>query len=112
MKVTAQISKLLTVEIDAKDQRELFEELYATQEVFGVTACGKCGSEDIKYIVRTNADDDKFYEIQCQNPKCRAKLAFGCHKKGNSLFPKKKDADGKYLLNNGWTVYVPEKKND
>jgi uncharacterized paraquat-inducible protein A len=110
MKVIAKVSPLLTVELEAKDQRDLFEQLYSTQEVFGIDKCGKCGCTDIKYIVRTNKDEDKFYELRC--PKCKAKLEFGCHKKGNSLFPKKKSDDGKYLPNNGWTVYVPPAKSE
>jgi len=33
---------------------------------------------------------------------CSAKLGLGVHKKGGGLFPKRKDADGKYLPDNGW----------
>ena len=41
---------------------------------------------------------------------CGAVLGFGQHKKGGTLFPKRKDADGNWLENRGWYKYKPPKK--
>jgi DNA-directed RNA polymerase subunit RPC12/RpoP len=103
MKFVFKISEKLTVELEATEQRPLFEQLADIQEVFGIDRCGKCKSEHIKFVVRTDQDDNKYYELRCND--CRARLAFGCTKKLNALFPKRKDADGKWLPNDGWTVY-------
>jgi hypothetical protein len=54
-------------------------------------------------------DQGKYYELWCQNPDCRAKLGFGQHKTGDTLFPKRKDKEGNWLSDNGWVVYVPNK---
>jgi hypothetical protein len=102
MKAIATISPTLTLELEAKDHKELFEEMAVAQEIFGHSKCGKCQSSDVKYVTR-EVDDYKFYEVHCN--KCHARLSFGVNKKGGTLFPKRKDADGKYIENNGWTVY-------
>jgi len=108
MKATLQVNNRLSVEIDASGQKDLFEELASLQEIFGVTKCGKCGGEDLKFVVREN-DGNKFYELHCQKSGCFARLAFGSHKKGDTLFPKRKDSDGQYLPDGGWTRWDKEK---
>lgn len=110
MKFIVQLTSAINIEIDEKDQKTAFEAIAQAQEVFGIKICSKCGCDDIKYVVRENKNQDKFYELRC--PKCKAKLEFGCHKKGNSLFPKRKSDDGKYLPNGGWTIYVPPTKTE
>ena len=96
-------------EIQEDSMKEVFKNLAKLDEIFGNDVCGKCGGTDIKFVVR-NVDDNDYYELHCKDIKCRAKLAFGQHKKGGTIFPKRKDKeeDGKYLPNNGWTVYVKE----
>ena len=99
-------NKRLQVEIEAESQRELFAELNKFQEVFENDVCGKCKSEDIQYIVRT-VDDNQYYELRCGS--CGAKLAFGAHKKGGGLFPKRKDGDT-WLPDNGWQKWNAKSK--
>ena len=41
---------------------------------------------------------------------CGARLAFGSHKKGGGMFPKRKDADGNYLPDRGWQKWNPKTK--
>jgi hypothetical protein len=108
MKFTFKISDKLTAELEANEQRPMFEQLAELEEIFGIKCCGKCKSTDIKFVVREDKEENKYYELQCT--KCRARFAFGCNKKGNSLFPKRKDKDGKWLPNDGWEVYVPQAK--
>jgi len=105
MKAIFNVSPNLTIELEADQEKTLFEELAKLQEVFGIDKCGKCEGTDLRFVVREN-DGNKFYELHCQ--KCFARLAFGAHKKGDTLFPKRKDGDN-YLPDNGWTKWDKEK---
>lgn len=105
MKSQIKVTGKLIVELEADDQRAMFEELASVQEVFGEGKCGKCKSEDVHFVVRTDKDDNKYYEMLCQN--CRAKLMYGCMKKGGKLFSKKK-LDDKWLPDHGWVKYSKE----
>jgi len=107
MKVYCKFKNGISVEVEGGNQKEIFEELSTLQEVFGVSACGKCKKTDLKFVVR-EVDDNKFYEVHCND--CNAKLAYGSHKKGGTLFPKRKDEEGKYLPSQGWVRWNPETK--
>lgn len=108
MKVQLKVAPKVIVEAESEKQTEIFEQLHSLQEVFGQSRCGKCGNEDsFKYVVR-EVDDNKFYELRCE--KCRAKITFGAHKRGNTLFPKRKDDEGEYLPDNGWLRWNKDKK--
>lgn len=98
----------LSAELDGETQKDLFQQISSFQEVFEESKCGLCSKEDIRFVVRVNKDNDDFFELHCLNAACRARLAFGQHKKGGSLFPHRKDKEGTYLPNNGWTKYVPQ----
>ena len=78
------------------------------EEVFGEKACGKCGSENLRFVVREN-DGNEFYELRCLD--CGAKLAFGAHKQGGGLFPRRKDTDGNWLSDKGWQKWNPKTKS-
>ena len=54
--------KKLSVEFNVDTPKELFAQLGAFQEVFGESACGKCGSENLRYVVRTNPAADYFLD--------------------------------------------------
>jgi hypothetical protein len=41
---------------------------------------------------------------------CGAVLSYGQHKKGDTLFPKRKGEDGSWLENNGWYKWEGKKK--
>lgn len=97
----------LKLTLDGKDDKELFERLSEVQEVFGQGKCGACQSEDVKFVVR-EVDGNKFYEVVCNA--CRAKLGFGQHKKGNTMFPRRKDGDGNYIPNKGWEKWEGKAK--
>ncbi len=90
------------VRLDGETVRDVYQKLANVEEIFQETTCGKCMNEDVTHIVRT-VDDNNFYELRCNA--CRATLSFGCHKSGGTLFPKRKDADGKYLPDKGWVVW-------
>ena len=96
----------ISVEIEGDSQRDIFAEIARFQEVFEETKCGKCGSENLKFVVRT-VDENEYFELRCMD--CGAKLAFGSMKKGGGLFPKRKDGDN-WLPDNGWQKWNPKTK--
>ena len=103
-------NKRITVEVEGDSQRDLFSEIGKVQEVFEQDTCGKCGHDDIKFVVRT-VDDNQYYELRCAN--CGARLSFGAMKKGGGLFPKRKDGEGNWLPDGGWVKWNPKtEKNE
>lgn len=94
----------LVFEIDLTDDRALFEKINHIQEIFD-QACGKCKSTNVRYIVR-EVDENKYYECRCMD--CYARLSFGCHKKGQTLFPRRKGENGEYLPDGGWLKWNKE----
>ncbi len=90
----------LTAEITTDSVKDTFKKLAEFQEVFDEPCCGLCNNEALKFVVRT-VDSNDFFELKCT--KCFAKLAFGQHKSGGSLFPKRKLTDGSYdKEHQGW----------
>lgn len=115
MQVQVKVAPNVIVTAEGEKETDVFEQIASMQEVFGQQKCGKCSCEMLRFVVRQNCNDDKFYEIRCMNPKCRAVLVFGCRKKGGGLFPKIKRETGPnskpvYLPNDGWQIYNPQTK--
>lgn len=129
MKAIVAINQTTSVEVEGETHMDLFEGLASVQEVFSQSAsCGVCKGTDVKFLVRTNKDEDKFYELCCNNLKCRAKLNYGCMKKPKgALYPKRtweslspgektnranqeKDCVKGWLPNGGWHVFKSEQK--
>jgi len=106
MKLKYKVSDKLEFELDVPGQKEVFKEIATLQEIFGEEKCGACGKDSVRFVVR-NVDDNDYYEQRCNN--CKSILSFGQHKKGGTLFPKRKDENGNYLPNNGWHKWVKEK---
>lgn len=105
MQVELKVSDCVKVVVNGETQRAVFENLASMQEVFGETECGKCRGGNFRFVVR-DVDDNKYYELHCANSKCRAKLSYGCTKKGEALFPKRfegePDASGKKKVVGTW----------
>lgn len=108
MKILYKVNDKLTFELEGEGQKEIFKELATIQEIFSEEKCGLCGSENIRFVVR-NVEGNDYYELRCID--CGAVLAFGQHKKGGTLFPKRKDDDGNYMPNKGWHRFVKENKD-
>ena len=97
----------LSVEVEGEKQKDIFQQIASFQEVFEHNKCLACQCEETRFVVRIVEDND-FYEMHCTNKTCLARLAFGQHKsKAGTLFPKRKDQDGKWLPNNGWVKFDP-----
>lgn len=99
MKASYKVNDKLQFEVEGEGQKEIFKELSSIQEIFGESECGMCKNTDIRFAVR-NVESNEYYELKCT--KCGATLAFGQHKKGGTLFPKRKDDKGEYMPNRGW----------
>lgn len=84
-----------SLEIEANNPIEAIEILSAYSEVFGLTECGKCGSENVRPEHRL-ASGYNFYSIRCEA--CGCTYDFGQHREGDTLFRKR---------DRGWAKYVP-----
>ena len=102
MKVLYRANDKLTFELEGSGQKEIFKELALIQEIFAEEKCGLCSSPSFKFCVRS-MDGNDYYELRCSE--CSAVLGFGQHKKGGTLFPKRKDDSGVWLPNKGWHKY-------
>lgn len=91
----------ISISVNGDKITDVFKELAKLEEIFGISKCGKCGNTDLSFVVR-NVDDNDYYEMRCKSNKCAARLAFGQHKKGGGIFPKRKDKDDKWLPDGGW----------
>lgn len=88
MKILIQVAENITVEVESESEKDLFKSVSRAKEIFGHTKCGRCQT-NADYVTRKDSEDNDWLEMQCKNPKCRAKLVFGCVKgKENKLFPK------------------------
>lgn len=90
------------LEVDSNSVKDAMKELGPYEEVFSHSTCGACGSTNVVNQVR-EVDRFTYYERSCTD--CRARLQFGQHQTGHTLFPKKKDSEGNWLPNNGWTKW-------
>ncbi len=109
MKVSKSSNGIVTVQAEGTTVKGLFKELAVLEEVFTERECGCCGGTALRFVVR-HVEDNDFYELHCKDQKCRARLAFGAHKQGETLFPKRAVKDKKtkvrtYLPDNGWAKW-------
>lgn len=114
VRVKYEATPKITLEFDVEGQKGLVESLAQYSEVLSHDKCGKCKGGNLVFQVR-EVESNKFYEVRCKD--CNAVLAFGAHKTGGTLFPKKfetveeggKDVK-KRLPDGGWTKWDPELK--
>lgn len=103
VKVTTSVADF---EFDSDQATDIFEQIATVQEVFGdlrfTSKDGKFTTDNVKLVVRSDNDDNKYYEAVVMEPGAYmyAKKKFGCHKKGGGLFPKKSEGHKSY-----WTKY-------
>ena len=108
--------KVCTIEINSENVKDLFREIASLAEIFNEEKCGACGGTDIVPKTRNvekNKKSYEYFEMNCGNPKCRARLSFGQKQDGSGIFPiRKLDANGKpdrengsYGQHNGWSKY-------
>ena len=96
--------KSIHLEVEGDNTKDAWKKLSQAEEVFRILTetCGVCGkSGGIRPNHRT-VDGNTYYEALCD---CGAELALGQHKKGGTLFPKRKDENGEPLPANGWRMW-------
>lgn len=122
LKAQVKITPKVFVEATGDTHVALFEQLASMQEVFGAFhMCGKCNGDELRFVVRTDKDDNKYYELHCQN--CFARLVFGANKgdKLGCLYPKRKEnakqsimggklGAGAWLPDKGWLRWNKDKQ--
>ena len=106
-KVRMQIGKVW-LETDSMSAKDAISALSEYAEVFSQTTCGECQSDNVRPSHR-QAQGYDFYEMLCLA--CGARLQFGQRRDGGCLFPKRKDTDGNWLPNGGWSKYQPKQTN-
>ena len=105
------------LEVDVDNQKLAVEAISAFQDVFEDEKCGKCDGTDIRFTVRDVVDGKKTYRYYEKRCVCGARLSFGCHQEGNTLFPRRWEKDEKTgeitnIGKNGWVKYNKETKKD
>jgi len=105
----------MTVELEADGHAGLWKELASFQEVFEEDICGKCQSNNLKFVVRKASDakgkEYSYHELRCKD--CWAKLSFGVLDDGKgSLFPKRKDDEGNWRGKSGWVKFNKETQKE
>ncbi len=105
----------LTVEVEARDQVELFKQLAAMDEVFGKTQAqaiidGQLVTcDDTSFVVRTDSEDHDYFELRCNSgPLEGYKKRFGQHRSGRTLFPKTDPAPNEVSGGRGWNKFVKD----
>lgn len=94
----------LVIKVEGESIQDLFEKIGPVAEALdGDQCCGKCQSPQI-YPRARKAQEFTYYEIVCSE--CGAKLSFGQHKKGGTMWPKREDDNGNKLDNRGWRIYL------
>ena len=105
IKYTCKNNRFCT-EIELESVKDLFKKLAEFQEIFDEPYCGQCKGDNLQFMVRTVEGND-YYELKCND--CFAKLAYGQHKAGGGLFPKRKSSDGNFdKENKGWHKWKKE----
>ena len=102
MKVIYKTGKF-TIEAEGSTT-EIFEQLASFDSVFGNCVNKANDSDNIGFKVR-EVDGNKYYEMYDKDT--FHSLKFGKTKKDGSLFPRRKDTDGNWLSDGGWTKYDP-----
>ncbi len=112
MKCQYKAGPTLIIELDAPNIKELFEKMAEASEIFGYfDCCGNCKDTAFRPrpVVRLNKKKQKFYELHCTNPKCKARFAFGQNQDTPTLFPQRKvPKSEEFKPNDGWVVWRPE----
>ena len=113
----------MTVQVEGETVKDLFHQFAVIDEILGQYKCGKCGSENLKFVVRKATDKSGkkeylYYELHCRD--CGAKFKFGVGNDSGELFPKpfKQDENGEDIRDDngrkvwaggaeskGWTKY-------
>ncbi len=105
-KVKMQFGRV-TLEVDASSVKDAVAKLSEYGEVFQESQCGRCGAETLAYEHRQH-DGHDYYSKKCRA--CGAQLDFGQHRGKDTLFAKRKLANGDYDREHGGWYHWHERK--
>lgn len=95
--------KTITITKECNNDQEVFKFLHHMEELYSDMVCEREGerSDKVRFNVRTDKDDNNYFELICfdpDKPACHfAKKSYGANKgKEMSLFPKNKDSEGNW----------------
>jgi hypothetical protein len=121
MKCQYRVNSNLMIELEGATEKDLYEAMAKADEVFGSPwlLCGSCKDAAFKPrpVVRVNKEKQKFYELHCTNPECKARFCFGQSKDMKTLFPQREfprshPQAGKLKPNGGWVKWRPGDDED
>ena len=72
MKVNLKVNEKLEVQVEGDTLFSVFEALASAQQVFSVTKCGCCGSDNLKFVVRKASQGKKESGNKKGATNCRA----------------------------------------
>ena len=104
-KLSIQTRPGTTIHLDGDDPKKAIAILTKWDAMLTEQHCGACQSPQIVPRHR-QAQGYDFYNLSCL--KCGHRLEFGQLREGGGLFPKRKDDQGNWLENNGWTKWQKE----
>lgn len=110
MKIRLNLANGVWLELDCTNPKEAVKELAAYQEVFSERECGMCHATELVFLHRQDDEKHDYYSIKCKA--CQAQVDFGQHKTGNTLFLKRKDANGQYDTNHGGWYHWKDRQRD
>ena len=98
----------ITFEVEGELIKDIFEKIAQLQDIFeSEQECGLCGSDSTRLVAREN-DGHKYHELRCLD--CGGQFSFGQLRNGGDLFPRRKDKDGNWLPDHGWSKYDAKAK--
>lgn len=92
----------MEIEVEGKDIKAIFDEMAQSQEVLLNTTCGSCDSTNVIMSMRT-VQGNTYRCFACKD--CGCELNLGQRKIDGALYPRRKDKDGNWLPNGGWTKW-------
>lgn len=107
MKVTYRLPKV-EVEVDGDCTRDCFDKIATAVEIFSNSKCGACDSDNVVPVVRENGGNH-FREMKCID--CGCSLGFGQRRQDGEMYPRRKDREGAWLENRGWTKWQPRERS-
>jgi hypothetical protein len=102
----------LTFEVAGEKAKDIWAQVAQIQELFEAEIkCGLCACDELRYGHRvTKVGGFNYYELVCRA--CGGVFSFGQRRDTLDIFPKRRDADGKPLLNGGWRKWEDRDTDD
>ncbi len=105
MQLEKRINATTVVRVNGESTVACFDAWIEALQIFGQDVCGVCKTAGAQLQIRRHGQH-KFYEVACQNAKCKAKLGLVAMQDGR-MFPSRQNKDKTWKDNGGWEIYQP-----